>query len=169
MTRGLLTGKLRAVATGVMVTVSVGALVSACTTPRNTLGTNSSPCFKALPVASEAVGDRGTLVGARLESTSSLHRRLHALLAARDPTVKTVCVVAFHGRFRVDQVKLPYGPPPPNGSGIFAVVVVSVPRNALIGTVVLATAPLPLRHVVLRPLHPHRARSRDADRPGHVA
>lgn len=169
MTRGLLTRTLRAVATGAMATVSIAVLISACTTPRNTLGTNSSPCFRAIPVAVDAVGDRGTLVGARLESASSLHHRLDALLHARGPTVKTVCVVAFHGRFRVDQVRRPYGPPPPNGSGVFAVVVVSVPRNELIGTVVLATAPLPLRHLLLRPLYPRHSGAQGPVQPGHVA
>jgi hypothetical protein len=124
---------------------------AACISPRNTLGTNSSPCFRAIPVASEAVQDRGKLVGARLLGVRSLHRRLEALLVARAPTVKTVCVVAFHGRYRIDQVQRPFGPAPVNGTGIYAIVAVSVPQNRLIGTVVLSFTPLPLRHEVLRP------------------
>ncbi|HAM03031.1 MAG TPA: hypothetical protein DCQ30_12520, partial [Acidimicrobiaceae bacterium] len=96
-------------------TLACAGLTAGCTSPRNTLGTNSSQCYRAIPVATDAVGDRGSLVGARLESVGSLHTRLHALLDARAPAVKTVCVVAFRGHFRTDQVKRPYGPPPESG------------------------------------------------------
>jgi hypothetical protein len=150
-------------------TVACAGLAAGCTSPRNTLGTNSSPCFRAIPVATDAVADRGTLVGARLESVSSLHQRLHALLDARAPTVKTVCVVAFRGRFRVDQVRRPYGPAPATGSGLFAIVVVSVPHNQLVGTIVLAKAPLPLRHVVLGPLQRDPAPAGGTGPHGYVA
>jgi len=146
-----------------------GGLAAGCTSPRNALGTNSSQCFRAIPVATDAVADRGTLVGARLESVSSLHQRLGALLDARAPTVKTVCVVAFRGRFRIDQVKRPYGPAPSTGSGIFAIVVVSEPGNQLVGTVVLAKAPLPLRHMVLGPLQHHPTSAGSTAPPGYVA
>jgi len=150
-------------------TVACVGLAAGCTSPRNTLGTNSSQCFRAIPVATDAVEDRGTLVGARLESVSSLHQRLDALLDARAPTVKTVCVVAFRGQFRIDQVKRPYGPAPATGSGRFAIVVVSVPRNQLVGTVVLAQAPLPLRHTVLGPLQHHPAPAGGTGPHGYVA
>jgi hypothetical protein len=148
--------------------VSAAGLLAACTTPRNTLGTNSSVCFKAIPVAEDAVEDKGTLVGTRLVPAHSFHRRLHDMVDARAPTVKTACVVAFHGHFRADQVKGLYGPAPPNGTAEYAIVVVSVPQNHLIGTALLVRAPLPLRHEVLGPKRrgpPVTA----AARPGYVA
>lgn len=136
---------------GVFALCVVVAALAGCTSARNTLGTNSSVCFRAIPVAAGAVGHRGTLVGIRLLGTRQLkkHGHLAALLAARAPRVKSVCVAAYHGTYRQDQVTDPFGKGPPSGSGPIAIVVVSTPQNRLIGTVVLAKVPLPLRHEVL--------------------
>ena len=128
-------------------------LLSACTAPRNTLGTNSSPCFKAVPVATDAVHDRGKLSGVRLLKSKDLDRRPHfrSLLEARAGTkVTTVCVVSFQGRFTLAQVERPFGQSPAGGTGPVALVVVSTPANKLLGTLVLSRVPLPLRHEVLR-------------------
>ena len=126
-----------------------------CSSPRNALGTSSSPCFRAVPVASDAVKHRGTLAGIRLVGSKQLARRphLHELLSARaGHHVVALCIVSFHGRFRLDQVERPFGHAPPSGTGTYAVVVVSSPQNRLLGTLVLAHQPLPLRHEVLGPL-----------------
>ncbi|MHB8330063.1 MAG: hypothetical protein ACYDD6_10650 [Acidimicrobiales bacterium] len=131
------------------------ATLAGCTSARNTLGTSSSPCFRALPVATEAVGDSGTLAGIRLVGPRELdrHMRLRQLLGARaGGGVTNVCVVSFHGRFRLDQVQRPLGAAPPGGTGQYAVVVVSTPQNRLLATFVLSRVPLPLRHEVLGPL-----------------
>jgi hypothetical protein len=135
------------------------AAVSGCTAPRDTLGTNSSPCFRAVPVATDAVHDRGTLSGVRLLRSKDLERRPHfrALLEARaGTTVSTVCVVSFQGHFDLAQVDKPFGRSPAGGTGRVALVIVSSPANKLLGTLVLARVPLPLRHEVLRdpPLRP---------------
>lgn len=144
--------------------------LSACTAPRNTLGTNSSQCFQAVPVATDAVHDRGKLTGVRLLTSKDLDRRPHfrALLEARAGTkVKTVCVVSFQGRFTLAQVDRPFGRTPPGGSGPDALVVVSVPANALLGTLVLSRVPLPLRHELLRvpPVRPPGAGAGPPGRP----
>lgn len=126
------------------------AALAGCTSPRNTLGTNSSPCYKAIPVAAGAVGHHGTFVGIRLLSSRqvSTKSRLDQLLDARAPGEKNVCVAAYHGTFRQDEVERPFGNGPASGSGPIALVVVSSPQNRLIGTIVLARVPLPLRHEV---------------------
>ena len=130
----------------------VGAL-SGCTAARNTLGTSSSPCFRAVPVASEAVHDRGTLAGVRLLSSRDLDKRpkLRAVLSTRaGQQVRTVCAIAYTGVFRVGEVQDPIGHGPMGGEGTFAVVCVSTPQNQLLGTIVLSRSPLPFRHNVLR-------------------
>lgn len=137
-----------------MAAASLGALsaLGGCTSARNALGTSSSPCFRAVPVASEAVHDRGTLAGIRLVGQKEIdsRRRLRELVqGVAGPAVHDVCVVSFHGQFRLDQVEKPFGAAPPGGSGPVALVVVSTPQNQLLGTLVVDHEPLPLRHNVL--------------------
>ena len=137
--------------------VSAAALAlvgfSACTAPRDTLGTKSSACFRAVPVATDAVRDRGTLSGVRLLGSKDLDRRprFRSLLEARaGKAVTSVCVVSFQGRFRLDQVQKPFGRAPASGTGSVALVFVSSPEERLLGTLVLSHVPLPLRREVLR-------------------
>ena len=132
--------------------VSTVAL-SACTAPRNTLGTNSSACFRAVPVATDAVHDRGKLTGVRLLKSKDLDQRPHfrALLESRaGTTVTTVCAVSFQGHYTLGQVEKPFGRSPVGGSGTVAIVIVSNTADKLLGTLVLSHVPLPLRHEVLR-------------------
>lgn len=130
----------------------MAALLSGCVSPRDALGTSSSPCYKAIPVASEAVRDRGTLAGVRLESKSVINRykRLSALLDAKaGHPVQSVCVASFHGQYQLNQVEDPLGRAPDGGTGKVAIVVVTYPDNILIGTFVFTREPLPLRHEVI--------------------
>jgi hypothetical protein len=136
------------------------ATLAGCTAARDTLGTSSSPCFRALPVASEAVNDRGTLAGVRLLGARDLekHPKLRDALSTRaGHPVRTVCAVAFTGQFRIGEVHDPIAPGPVGGIGTFAVVCISTPQNGLLGTLVLSRAPLPFRHNVQR----HEQRSRE--------
>jgi len=143
--------RVRMATAALMAGLSAAAL-SGCTSPRNTLGTNSSPCFKALAVASGAVEHRGKLLGIRLLRAGQLtkRRRLEALLAARAPHQKRLCVAAYQDSYRVDKVQRFYGTAPASGIGKVAIAVVSFPQNRLIGTLLLQRVPLPFRHVVLR-------------------
>ncbi|HTZ08958.1 MAG TPA: hypothetical protein VMB72_07790 [Acidimicrobiales bacterium] len=126
------------------------AALAGCTVARNTLGTSSSPCYRALPVAADAVHRRGSFVGVRLVSASELTKlnHLRTVIEARSSTpVKNICVVGYKGRFRPDQVAKPAGPVPDSGVGHFAVVVVTTPQNTLLATVVLAKEPLRFLHL----------------------
>ncbi|MHB8680559.1 MAG: hypothetical protein ACYDA2_00480 [Acidimicrobiales bacterium] len=143
--------RLAALASVAVMAVS-GLAATGCGSPRNSLGTTSSPCFRAVPVASEAVKDRGKLAGVRLvgPKTIDAYPRLRAVVQRRAGShIRSVCVVSFHGQFRLDQVRDPIGHAPPGGTGIVALVLVSSPQNRLLGTLVLEHEPLPLRHEVL--------------------
>lgn len=145
------TARVRASAPLVVAALALG-LLAGCTSARDTLGTSSSQCFRAVPVAEAAVEHRGTFVGVRLIGAAQLRHRqqMRQLLAARaGPKVRSLCIVTFHGHFDIDQVKKAFGMPPPEGEGIYAVAVVSSPQNELIGTLVLTRQPLSVRHEVL--------------------
>ena len=148
----------RLVAVAVAVAVALGMLsLSGCTAARDTLGTNSSPCFRALALAADAVHDRGVFTGVRLVSASSLaklHRpdfqRVESLLSQRSRTrLRNLCLISYRGTFRPDQVKRSAEPLPPSGVGHFAVVVVSTPQNEVLATFVLAKEPVRMRHLAL--------------------
>lgn len=142
------------IAGSVLAPVLLAATLSACVSARNTLGTSSSPCFRAVPVASEAVNDRGTLAGIRLVSQKSLERypRLALLLDRLTGSAsQNVCVVAFHGSYSPSQVEKPLEPATALRTGKVAIVIVTTPQNRLVGTVILEREPLPLRHLVERP------------------
>ena len=142
---------------GAIAVVALGTLsVTGCTAARDTLGTNSSPCFRALALAADAVRDRGAFAGVRLVSASSLAKlqRVDKVLAQRSRTrLHNVCLVSYRGTFRPDQVKLPAGPVPPSGEGHFAVVVVTNPQNVLLATFVLEKEPVRFRHLALGHAH----------------
>jgi hypothetical protein len=135
--------------------VALGSMwVSGCTAARDTLGTNSSPCFRALALAESAVHGRGVFAGVRLVSASTLAKlhRVDRVVSARSPTrLHNVCLVAYRGTFRPDQVKRSAGRIPASGEGHFAVVVVSTPQNVLLATFVLAKEPVRFRHLALGP------------------
>lgn len=137
------------------VTLTVGVLLAVvlagCTSARDTLGTNASQCFEALPVAHDAVHGRGTFAGVRLVSLSSFSGdvRLQPYLSERTAAkVHAVCVISYRGTFTTGDVEKPLGLPPPGGVGHYAIVVVSKPQGRLVGTVVRLTQPLRFGHPV---------------------
>ena len=161
-----------ALATAALSVVMAFGALSGCTSARDTLGTNSSPCFRALAIAKGAVHGRGTFQGVRLVPVSSLRPFHHvdATLRSRSSTpLHNVCVVSYRGTFRADQVRRPAGPLPPSGTGHVALVVVSNPQNRLLATFVLAREPLRFRHVALghtgAPSPPARLAGSRAHRP----
>jgi hypothetical protein len=136
---------------GVLMLLGSIGLAAGCTTPRDALGTNASPCFRALPVAADAVGESGTLQGVRLLSGATLARepRLRSVLSARaGAPVGSVCVFAYRGSYTQADVEKPLGSPPASGKGDYAVAVVSMPGNRLLGTVVLQREPFGFHHYV---------------------
>jgi len=131
--------------------VTLVVVLSGCTAARDTLGTNSSPCFDALAVAETAVHHHGSFAGVRLISLASFGSAVHLeadILAHAGPGVHDVCAVSYRGTFTVDEVVRPLGPPPKGGVGHFAVVIVSKPQNRVVGTVVRHKEPLRFEHSV---------------------
>ena len=145
----------RAGAAAMAAALTLGALgLSGCASARNTLGTNASPCYSALPVADSAVHGRGSFAGVLLIHASSLGRRqsgsTRALRAELDRraghVVQSVCVVAYFGSFSPSQVSRFFGATPATGKGRYAVVVVEYPGNVLLGTFIRNAEPLRFRH-----------------------
>ena len=125
-----------------LLALALALALSGCTSPRDALGTNSSPCFRALAVAKDAVGGRGVYDGVRYLAAqalvSALHRAEHAgarppraLAEARD----AVCAVNYRGRFSSGAVRS--GWPVGRERGRFAVVAVDAKSDAVLGTLVL--------------------------------
>jgi hypothetical protein len=128
---------------------AVGA--GACGAGHAILGTSTSPCFLALPVAKRAVEGRGSLDGVRLVNVARLtgrgDRALRELLDLMPiPPSHEVCLVAYRGSFTVGQVELPFGPIPPSGAGRYAIAVVTIPGSMLLGTLVVRHEPLSFKH-----------------------
>jgi hypothetical protein len=125
--------------------------VGACGAGRGILGTNTSPCFLALPVAKRAVEGRGSLDGARLVDIARLtargDRALRELLEEMHiPSSREVCLIAYRGSYTIGQVELPFGPIPASGVGRYAIAVVTIPKSMLLGTLVVRHEPLSFKH-----------------------
>jgi hypothetical protein len=138
-----------AMATAALLAV-IPVTVVGCTSARNALGTNSSPCYRALPVAEDAVHDRGAFNGVRLVTAKGLlhpPRYLDELRARAGGMLKDVCVVSYSGSYTLDQVEKPVGAAPPGGTGRYAIVVVNRPSNKLLGTFVRITLPMRFHHL----------------------
>lgn len=135
----------------VVLPLVIGATLFGCTSARDTLGTNASPCYEALVIAANAVHHTGSFAGVHLLSFTKIGSDAHiqSVLSARaGSTVHDVCVVSYKGTFRVDHVERPLGQPPADGVGHYAIVIVSKPQNHLLGTVVRATQPLRFGHPI---------------------
>jgi hypothetical protein len=144
-------GRVR-VALASLAAVAAFGVVSGCTAARDTLGTNSSPCYRALAIAKDAVHDHGTFAGVRLETVAALKALKHvdALLKARATSpLHNVCVVSYKGSFRTTEVSRPAGRTPASGVGHFAIVVISTPQNKLLATFVLEKEPVRFAHIAL--------------------
>ncbi|MCU1449396.1 MAG: hypothetical protein JWP02_1566 [Acidimicrobiales bacterium] len=124
-----------AVASAVLVVL----LVAACAAPRNTLGTSSSACFKALPTAKAAVHQKGRLVGVRRVGRTELER---ALPNADLGPGRAYCVVGFSGPYDSAGVDRPAG----DAAGHYAVVVVTARGTTALQTFLSDRLPLRLRH-----------------------
>jgi hypothetical protein len=124
--------------------VAVAAvLATGCTTARNDLGTSDSSCYRALPVATKAVGGHGRLLSVQRSSMAALrHQAPHLLADVRiaEPSSQAVCVIAFQGQFTSTSVSDPHG----RSSGREAVVVTTTPSVHLLGTFVSSHSPFRL-------------------------
>ncbi|HZT66787.1 MAG TPA: hypothetical protein VFA11_13450 [Acidimicrobiales bacterium] len=129
----------------VAVAVLLSTAVTACGVRGADLGTTSSPCFKALPAAYDAVHDGGKLVGVRIERPGS--RSLRRLPGHEQLGRTKICLVAFRGDFDRSTVAHPLATPLSVPTGPYAVVAVTEDGKRLLGTLVLRRLPLVFRHL----------------------
>jgi hypothetical protein len=118
--------------------------LAGCASTHNSLGTGSRPCFQALPSATRAVHNKGRLIGVRRVSLAQLHRPTTTSSSQPpDQSRRSVCVVAFQGKFApgdVDHVAVPR-------SGNYAVVVVGEHGGEPLRATVTDQLPLRFRHL----------------------
>jgi hypothetical protein len=122
----------------VVVAFICSALIGGCAQPRNSLGTGSGPCFRALPVAAQMVHHKGKLIGVR-RAGAEQRSRTGAVRPARG---RGVCLVAFRGHFGPTTVDKPVN----QERGDYAVAVVAVSGNRPLRTIV-TSQPVRFRHL----------------------
>ncbi len=123
---------------------------AACTSPRNALGPQESPCFRVLAVARAAVNDAGHFAGVRylspkdltaalrdMETVPSHHFTIPAVLLHAH---SAVCAVAYRGKYSTNDVA--FGWPPNRHSDPLAIVVVRIRDVRVLVTFVLKKPPL---------------------------
>ncbi len=125
--------------------VALVLVASNCTAARSNLGTSVSACYLALPSATKAVHSAGKLIGVQRSTLTKLKESYPVFvnnLHVDGAMPEQVCLFAFSGRFTAQSVSKPRGRP----AGRLAVVVLSTPANALLGTAILRRAPLRFGH-----------------------
>ncbi|PZS22030.1 MAG: hypothetical protein DLM54_03545 [Acidimicrobiales bacterium] len=116
------------------------ALAGGCTSAHNSLGTGSSPCFSALPVAEAAVHHQGALLGLRRLPVPKLGDRLSHQVGPVTPG-ELVCVAAFRGEYRPGSVDHEVRPM----AGRYATVVVTSRASTQMVAATFVSDRLPLR------------------------
>jgi hypothetical protein len=133
----------------IVASIAAAVALGACGAGRNVLGTSTSPCFIALPVAKHAVAGRGSLAGVRLVDPSTVAREeppIHRLLDRMPvPVTHDVCLVAYVGRYTPAQVERPVGPYPRTAAR-YAIAVVTTVKPRLLGTFLLRHEPATFTH-----------------------
>lgn len=128
----------RGLATVVLAAVAAGSL-AACT-PRNALGTGSTACIKAIPVAADEVHHKGKPEGVREVSAASVVARIPEVAPLGK---QTVCLVAFSDTFQPGDVTHARV----QRAGHYALVVVDSHRKVVV-SFVLDRLPVRFRHPV---------------------
>jgi hypothetical protein len=125
----------------VLTVLLAAALASlASCTPRNSLGTGSTACIKAIPVAAAEVHHKGRPEGVRTVSAASLAKRIPEVAPLGR---QTVCLVAFSDDFQpgdVTHAKV-------QRAGRYALVVVDS-HQRVVAAFVLDRLPLRFRHQI---------------------
>lgn len=123
------------------------AALGGCTSPRNTLGTTTSPCFRALAAATNAVHGEGHFNGVRSTTlgaiASAFERAKPSVVDVTVPVASPhtrVCVVAFRGNF--ETAKIASGWAVDAKRGTLAVVIVRLRDTKVLDTLVVAKPPL---------------------------
>lgn len=114
-------------------------LLGACA--RNSLGTASTACFKALPAAEAAVGHQGRYLGALQVSGSRFAQRHPGFAAIGN---ETLCLVAFQGSYGPGSV---HGAPP-ESSGTYAIVAVDAKTGVEEAAFITRHLPVRFAHLI---------------------
>lgn len=131
--------------TGAVVLILSGSVFAGCSSARVNLGTSDESCYLTLPTASQAVGGRGHFAGVRKYSIGGLKGvapRLYDKLADHVPKGQAVCLAGYTGTFTRAMVEKPLG----RATGKLAVVVVTLPGNKVLGTLILKKIPVRFQH-----------------------
>jgi hypothetical protein len=123
------------------VLLAAALLLTACAGPRNALNTPASTCFRGLPAAEAAVGDKGKLVGVRRIERDHLVAKVPQ---AGRLQARSVCLVAYRGPFATGDVP---GADPP-GPGAYALVALDDRSFHPLATFVLDRLPVRFQHNV---------------------
>lgn len=123
------------------VVVLVALVLGGCAGPRNSLGTGSTACFRALPPAEAAVHHRGRYLGVRQVKASTVAKK-HPEFNQFGGT--TLCVAAFQGTFGPGSVTSAS----PTRSGSYALVLVDAKSAKLLGAFLADRLPLRFSHRV---------------------
>ena len=127
-------------ARGVLAAGLLALVLASGTSPRNALGTNSSPCFRALAIAPTAVHHLGRFAGVRYLSAKYLVKAIanasddaKSLPAAVKANTEAVCAVEYLGPFVATDLAKRW--PPTRHRGRYAVVVLVARTDKLLVTV----------------------------------
>ena len=119
--------------------VLAAAVLTGCASPRNSLNTPASTCFRGLPAAAAAVDHQAKLIGVRRARRTELVGKVPQ--ASRiEP--ESLCVIAYRGPFAAGDVP---GADPP-GPGEYAMVALDPHGSHILGTFVVDRLPLHFRH-----------------------
>jgi hypothetical protein len=114
-------------------------MLTACASPRNSLNTPASTCFRGLPAAAAAVDHQAKLVGIRQARRAELVRKVPEASRIQPASL---CMVAYRGPFAAGDVP---GADPP-GPGEYAMVALDIHGGHILGTFVLERLPLRFSH-----------------------
>jgi hypothetical protein len=115
--------------------------MTGCGSPRTSLGTDASACFRALPIARQAVHQRGRLVGIRRVSGEHASRIVPHGDAAK---IGSVCLIAFRDSYEESDVD---GVVHTNGSKFAIVAVALDSRPRRLGAVLTDRLPVRFSHL----------------------
>lgn len=127
-----------------------GIALSACTSPTSALAPSASPCFEAIPIASETLHDHGRLLGVRSLTPATINQDLRKAGNIPIPTpglnlAVHLCVVGYHGPFTRSEVPSPW--PLGRRTGADALVIFSPDRRHVLYTVLVSKVPLRLSRI----------------------
>jgi len=130
--------------TAAVLTLAIALAVAGCGGGvRSSLGTSASPCFRALPLAENALHDEGRLIGVRRVKTSELKGRLKDSPKLQGVPNQELCVFAFRGNFQPGKVDGATNPKP----GQYAIVAVTSKRPAVVAAFVVDKLPTRFAHL----------------------